>query len=247
MDSLIYIAMSGAKQTTLAQSIHANNLANAKTTGFKADLEYFESVSAGGSFDSRVFPVSGKASTDFSGGSIMTTGRELDVAVDGDGWIAVQDNNGKEAYTRAGNLRLTETGQLITGSGQPVLGNGGPIVIPPAEKIEIGIDGTINIRGVGQAATTLATVDRIKLVRPDHADLQKGEDGLIHHKDPDTDLVPDASVHLVSGALESSNVNPVNELTSILSLARQFEMQVKMMKSAEDNDAQAAQIMQLVV
>lgn len=247
MDRMLYLAMTSAKQTMLAQSVNSNNLANATTTGFKQDLEQFRSMPVyGPGMPSRVYAMSERPATDFAAGSFNTTGRSLDMAVNGDGWLAVQAADGNEAYTRAGDLRIDATGTLTTGAGHPVIGNnGGPIVVPPAEAIEIGADGTISIRPVGQASNTLAEVDRIKLVNPNPDDLTKGEDGLIRLK-PGRDPAPaDAAVQLVSGALEGSNVNTVEAMVKMIELQRQYEMQVKMMKTAKENDAADDSIMKL--
>lgn len=245
MDRMLYIAMNGARQTELAQALHTNNLANASTTGFRADLAQFRSQPVfGPGYASRVYGMTERPATDFSHGPMETTGRELDVAINGDGWIAVQSGDGSEAYTRAGSLRINSLGLLETASGLPVLGNGGPVAIPPAEKVEIGSDGTITVRAQGEAPTALAVTDRIRLVKPDSAELQKGEDGLFRLKSGNP-APADASVQLVSGALEGSNVNAVDAMVNLITLARQFETQVKMMETARDNDSASAQLMRM--
>jgi flagellar basal-body rod protein FlgF len=247
MDRMLYLAMSGAKQTMLAQSVNSNNLANATTTGFKADLEQFRSMPVyGEGMPSRVYAMTERPATDFTTGSFNTTGRDLDVAVRGEGWIAVQAKDGTEAYTRAGDLRMDANGMLTTGTGLPVIGNnGGPIVVPPAETIEIGVDGSITIRPVGQAPSVLAEVDRIKLVNPAADDLTKGSDGLIRTKQAGETAPADAAVQLVSGALEGSNVNTVDAMVKMIELQRQYEMQVKMMKTAKDNDDSASSLLRM--
>ncbi len=245
MDRMLYVAMSGANEYMQAQSALAQNLANASTTGYRADIVSFKSLPLyGAGQPTRVYPLTVTPGVDTSPGTVQTTGRSLDVAVNGQGWIAVQAPDGSEAYTRAGDMQLTETGQLVTGSGQPVMGNGGPIAIPQAESIDIGSDGTISIRPVGQTPQALAVVDRIKLVNPDPAQMSKGSDGLMHMSDGTT-APADANVQLTSGALESSNVNPVDAMVSMLEVARQYEMQVKMMRTAQDNDASSAKLMQI--
>lgn len=243
MDRLLYVAMSGARETVQAQTVNTQNLANASTTGFRADLQSFQSLPVNGpGYASRVYGMATDQGIDTSPGSVMGTGRALDVAINGDGWIAVQGPDGNEAYTRAGNLRVDSLGLLRTGAGRPVMGNGAPIAIPPAEKIEIAGDGTISIRPLGQ--NTLAVVDRIKLVNPPSAQLQKGADGLVHLKGGDA-AEADASVQLQVGALESSNVNTVEAMVNLIQLARQYETQVKMMANAEENDRASAQLMRM--
>lgn len=246
MDRMLYVAMSGAKQTLVAQAANAHNLANVSTSGFRADLAAFRAMPVfGPGQPTRVYAMAERPGVDLSAGVVSHTGRELDVAVNGEGWIAVQGRDGREAYTRAGDLRVTPNGQLTTGAGLPVLGNGGPIAIPPYEKLDIGADGTISIRASGQAAAALATVDRIKLVNPPIEELRKGEDGLMRRRDG-READADARVRLVSGSLEGSNVNAVDALVNMLTLQRQFEMQVKMMRTTEETDAAAAQVMRLV-
>lgn len=243
MDRLLYVAMSGARETVQAQTVNTQNLANASTTGFRADLQSFQSLPVNGpGYASRVYGMATDQGIDTSPGSVMGTGRALDVAINGDGWIAVQGPDGNEAYTRAGNLRVDSLGLLRTGAGRPVMGNGAPIAIPPAEKIEIAGDGTISIRPLGQS--TLAVVDRIKLVNPPSDRLQKGADGLVHLKGGDA-AEADASVQLQVGALESSNVNTVEAMVNLIQLARQYETQVKMMANAEENDRASAQLMRM--
>ena len=170
--------------------------------------------------------------------------RTLDVAVNGDGWLAVQAVDGSEAYTRAGNLRVNINGQLLTGAGHPVMGESGPIVIPEFEKLEIGRDGTISVRPIGQQPSTLAEVGRIKLVAPEPTELVKGEDGLLRMR---TGAAAAAStdVTLLGGALELSNVNSVEALVDMIGLARQFEMSVKIMQTAKEMDEKTAQLMSL--
>ena len=245
MDRLLYVAMSGARETMQAQAVNAQNLANASTTGFRADLQSFQSLPVNGpGYASRVYGIAAAQGIDTSPGAAMGTGRELDIAIDGDGWIAVQGPDGNEAYTRAGDLRVDSLGLLRTGSGYPVMGNGSPVAIPPFEKIEIAGDGTISIRPLGQGANGLAVVDRIKLVNPPASELLKGADGLIHLKGGES-AEADAGVRVQAGALESSNVNTVEAMVNLIQLARQYETQVKMMKNSEDNDRASAQLLRM--
>ncbi len=242
---MLYIAMTGARETMRSQAVNTNNLANASTTGFRADMESFLSQPVyGPGFPGRVYAVANGAGVDLSGGTIQSTGRELDVAVKGAGWIAVQAPDGGEAYTRAGDLRVDSFGILTTGVGYPVLGEGGPIAVPPNGKLDIGADGTITVQPLGQGVNALAIVDRIKLVNPASASLTKGEDGLIRQRNG-APAQADAAVKLVSGALESSNVNAVESMVRMIELARQFETQIKMMKTAEENDAAASKLMSM--
>ncbi len=245
MDRLVYVAMTGANQTQLAQAVNNHNLANVSTTGFRADLEAMRALPLyGPGMPTRVFAMTERAGTDLSAGTVSATGNELDIAVNGEGWIAVQAADGREAYTRAGDLRLTTAGQLVTGAGRPVLGvGGGPIALPPAEKIEIGTDGTISVRPLGQSAAALSQVDQIKLVNPPKQALEKSPDGLMRLRAGQPVPPPDPAVSIQTGAIEHSNVNAVQALTNMITLSRQYEMQVRMMRIAEDNDAAASQVL----
>ncbi len=242
MDRVLYVAMAGARQTLLAQALNSHNLANASTVGFRADLFQTRSMPVfGDGHPSRVFAMTERPGVSFDAGTIQKTGRELDIAVNGEGWIAVQAPDGSEAFTRAGDLRISVNGLLETGAGHPVLGNAGPIAVPPAEKVDIAVDGTISVRPVGQSVRALAEVDRIKLVNPSVERLDKGDDGLFRLKGDEV-AAADANVRIVPGALEGSNVNPVGALVKMIALARRFELEVKIMKAAEENADAAATI-----
>jgi len=244
MDKMLYVAMSGAKQNMHALSINANNLANAKTTGFKTDLAQARSMQAfGEGMPSRVFAMTERASQNFDSGSLLTTGRDLDIAIEGHGWIAVQSQDGSEAYTRDGHLVITENGNLQTPNGDLVMGEAGPVFLPlPVNNIQISRDGTIMIQPEGAPSTIQEEAGRIKLVNPDTRLIEKGNDGLFRRKDGNQELA-DVNVRIQNGMLESSNVNPVNEMTEMIALQRQFEMQLKLMKTAEDIDASSAALL----
>ena len=245
MDKVLYTAMSGAKQTVLAQVANSNNLANISTPGFRADYAQFRSMPVyGPGLPTRVFAMTENSGTDLSVGSVNATGNTMDVAINGDGWIAVQTPDGKEAYTRAGNLRLTTEGMLLTGGGHPVLGEGGPITLPAVNRLEIGEDGTLSVMTLGEEANELSVVDRIKLVNPPKDQLHKGEDGLMHIKGGE-EVDVDANVKIVSGMLESSNVNIANALINMIDLQRQFEMQIKVMREAEQNADATRELLRL--
>ncbi|PYG00811.1 flagellar basal-body rod protein FlgF [Thioalkalivibrio sp. ALE21] len=232
MDRFLYIAMSGARETEHAQSVNNHNLANANTDGFRQALATADTVPVRGPvYDTRDYVQVGTEAADFSKGTLRSTGRDLDVAINGDGFIAVQGPDGQEGYTRAGNLQVDGFGLLRTADGMQVMGDGGPIAIPPSEKVEIGTDGTISVRPQGAPADALAAVERIRLVNPDVEDLERGDDGLFRMADGG-EAPADADVTLTSGALESSNVNTVEALTRMIELSRTYETQVKMMDTA---------------
>ena len=246
MDRMIYLAMSGAKQTLHAQALAANNLANVNTTGFKADLAAARSMPVFGEGQaSRVYAMTERPGINFDNGSVQFTGNELDFAIDGEGFIAVLAADGTEAYTRRGDLKLNANGMLENGAGQLVLGNNGPVALPPSEKIEIGIDGLVSVRPVGQAANTLAEIDQLKLVNPSLDELEKSADGLFRMKSGEP-VEADVDVRVIHGAIEASNVNAVGEMVNMINLQRQFELQIKAMKSVEENDSAATQILQSV-
>jgi flagellar basal-body rod protein FlgF len=245
MDKFLYVAMTGAKETLRAQTANSHNLANASTTGFRADMSAFQSRAVVGSgYASRVYATNGTTGWDSTVGAQVSTGRDLDIAIQGDGFIAVQGRDGREAYTRAGDLRVDPNGQLLNGAGLPVLGDGGPVSVPPNTSLSIAADGTISIVPLGQGPETTASVGRIKLVNAPKEQLDRGEDGLFRMRDG-TDLPADANIRVGSGALESSNVNAADSMVNMIELARNFELQVKAIRTAEDNGAASTQLLRI--
>lgn len=244
MDKSLYVAMTGAKGILDAQAVNNFNLANASTTGFKADLAAFQAQAVTGSgYASRVYATGSTTGWDQSQGALLTTGRPLDVAVQGQGFIAVQGADGQEAYTRNGDLHLTPEGLLVTSTGQAVLGDNGPITLPPSSSIKIGDDGTITVLPFGAPAQSLATIGRIKLVNPSPDTLTRASGGLFQLAAGGT-APADASVKLASGVLESSNVDLASAMVNMIDLSRNFDLQVKAMKSADDNAHASSQLLQ---
>jgi flagellar basal-body rod protein FlgF len=246
MDKYIYVAMTGARESMRAQAINSHNLANASTVGFRAELAAVTTQSAGEGdrSEARAFASITETGWSQSAGPLQSTGRDLDVAVEGDGWIAVQAPDGTEAYTRAGDLRLDATGAVRNGAGHPVLSGGGPLVIPPHASLVIGADGAVSIVPLGQGAETTARVGNIKLVKPDPAQLERGPDGLFRVKGGG-DAPADASVRIVSGALEGSNVNVADAMVRMIELSRQFDMHMKTLRTVEDNARNSASLMRI--
>jgi len=245
MDRLIYTAMTGAKHVFMQQAGTANNLANASTVGFKAQEHRFRAVPIlSDAMPTRAFVVDASVSDVFSEGPVMFTGRNLDVSVQGRGWLAVQMPDGSEAYTRAGSLDVDVTGLLQTKSGYPVLGDGGPISIPPDNTIEIGPDGTISVVPSFGTPNNANAVGRLKLVNPPEADLVRGAEGLFRLRSGQP-AEADATVRLASGTLEGSNVNVTDAMVNLISLSRQFEMQIKMLQTADTNAQRADQLLSL--
>ena len=247
MDRLIYVAMTGAKHLMHREAVTANNLANATTTGFRADLEAFRALPAvgGKGLPTRAFVVESSVGQNLQPGILQRTGRTLDVAVQGQGWLVVQTSQG-EAMTRAGSLVVDSEGNLKTSQGLPVVGDGGPITVPadPNLELSIGADGTISsVNAVGSRAT-VNNLGRLKLVNPPAEQITKGTDGLFRRRDGAA-FEADESVRVASGMLEGSNVNVVNEMVHMISAARQYETQIKLLQKADENARQAAQIMSL--
>ena len=238
MDRMIYLSMSGAKATMQRQDTLANNLANVSTTGFRAELQAFRAVPVQGSGAStRVYTLETTTGYDASAGPVTATGRNLDVAAMGSSWLSVQALDGTEAYTRGGSFDVASDGTLVTRSGLPVLGDGGPIQLPPNSAVSIGADGTVSAKGTDGKTTA---VGRLKLVTPE-APLTRGVDGLF--RAPDGDLPADTNARVQDGALEGSNVSPVETMVAMISAARQFEAQMKMLTTAEGNEKAAAQLL----
>lgn len=244
MDRLIYTAMSGASQTMARQASVAHNLANVSSAGYRAEehrLRAAQVLSATpGALPTRAFTVDASTHNNLSSGPMQYTGRQLDVAVQGAGWIAVTMADGSEGYTRDGSLQLDVNGVLQTRGGLTVQGDGGAISIPPDQKVSIGGDGTVSVIPETGAQNTVNAIGRIKLVNPPEGSMVRGEDGFFRVAGGSATL--DDQVKLISGTLEGSNVNPVEQMVSMISLGRQFEMQMKMLTTAETNDRSASNI-----
>lgn len=245
MDRLIYTAMTGASQALEQQTVVANNLANTSTTGFRAQLANFRAVpmsfgdgSTVNDDTTRTFVLSATPGSDMTPGTISQTGNPLDLAIQGPGWLSVQDPAGNEAYTRAGNLHVDANGQLMTANNLPVMGQNGPVAIPVGAQVTIASDGTVSALAPGNPPNTIAVVDQLKLVNPPAGALTRSDDGLFRTGDGNP-LDADPSVRVASGALEGSNVNPVAAMVSMIDNARQFQMQTKLLQNADQNDQSA--------
>ena len=239
MDRMIYLSMSGAKATMQRQDTLANNVANVSTPGFRAELQAFRAVPVQGSGAStRVYALETTTGYDSSAGPVTATGRNLDVAVKGNGWLTVQALDGTEAYTRGGSLEVSNDGTLTTRSGLPVLGDGGPLQVPPNTAVSIGADGTVSAKSSNGKSSA---VGKLKLVTPE-APLKRGEDGLFRAADG-SNLSADDTARVQDGALEGSNVSAVESMVAMISAARQFEAQMKMIQTAEADEKSAAQLL----
>ena len=239
MSTMIQLAMSGARETMMAQAVNSHNLANAGTPGFRADLIKFSEAYQTEAGRPRMLNA-----IDTSDGGQRVTGRVLDVAINGDGWMAVESADGSEAYTRRGDLRVDSVGQLTNGAGQKIMGNGGAVSLPPYSQLSIGSDGTISIVPLGQGPEATAVVDKIRLVKLANDQLYKDEAGELRL--PETEVAePDSELSLVSGALESSNVNPIEAMVKMIDLARRFESQIKMMQTSDENQQAMTNVMKI--
>lgn len=245
MDRMVYVAMTGAKQAMRQQSVIAHNLANVSTDGFRADLARFASEPVEGpGFATRINTTIRSDGFDGAVGTLMSTGEPLDLAIQGQGWFVVQAADGTEAMTRAGALKISNVGLLQTQAGQLVLGGKGPISIPNYTDIVVGGDGTVSVVPVGQGPETLSQVDQLRLVNPPMDQLVKRPDGLFALADSS---VPeeDPAVQVVSGYLETSNVNLAETLVGMIEVARQFEMQVRMMQTADENASRSTELLRV--
>lgn len=247
MDRLIYTAMTGASQTLNMQTAVAHNLANVNTVGYRAEEHRLRAVQLQSNaqpqgLPTRAFVVEASTHTNMTPGPIMITGRPLDIAVRGAGWIAVQLPDGSEAYTRAGAFEISVNGVVQTRGGLTALGDGGAISIPPEVALSIGVDGTISTLPETGARKTASSIGRFKLVNPPETDLVRGADGLFRLRDGSA-ASADESVRLVAGSVEGSNVNPAEQMVNMISLARLFEMQMKVLSTADANDQAGTQIL----
>lgn len=244
MDRMIYVGMSGAKQAMEQQASVANNMANVSTPGFRAQINNFRAVPVvGQEAATRAMVVASTPGADMRSGPMTQTGRALDVAVRGDGWLTVQMLDGSEAYTRVGNLQVGAEGQLMTMDSRPVAGESGALVVPPGAALMITGDGLVSALGPGGTATGAAEVGRLKLVNPPAGDMVRGDDGLFRMRPGAAPAEADRAVRLLTGALEGSNVNPIQVMVDMIANARRFEMQMKTLQTAESNDQQANKLL----
>ena len=238
MDRMIYLSMAGAKAAMQRQDVLANNLANVSTNGFRAELQAFRSVPIrGDGASTRAYALETTTGYNSDPGVMQATSRNLDVAMKGNAWLAVQGLDGTEAYTRAGALDVNAEGLLVMRNGLPVQGDGGPINAPPNTELSIGNDGTVSAKAANGTSTTIG---KLKLVTPE-ARMTRGADGLF--RAPDGDLPADPTARLQDGALEGSNVSAVETMVSMIAAGRQFEQQMKLMQIAQTQGQQSAKLL----
>jgi len=243
VDRLVYIAASGAQQLLQQQAVTAHNLANASTTGYKAETATFLPAQVvGPGLPTRAYAIDTTPGANLAAGTLQDTGRDLDVAIDGEGFFVVQGKDGTEEYTRNGSFDVSAEGDLITRTGLTVLGDGGPITVPPDSKITIGRDGTVSAVNVGQSAASVNVIGQLKLVKPAPTDIAKAGDGLFRSK-TGVPLEADSGVTLVSDRLESSNVDPISAMVDMINLARQFDLQMKLVQNVDQNEQRATELL----
>ena len=243
MDRAIYTAMTGAKSTLLQQASVGHNLSNATTDGFRSELHRLRAVPVQTqALPSRAFVVDASVANDFTPGALQSTGRALDAAINGKGWFAVQTPDGGEAYTRAGRFEVSANGELVNERGLQVLGEGGPIALPPDNSYEIASDGTISAIPRTGSRNNAEVVGRLKLVNPEEAQIQRGDDGYFRLASGQP-AEADPAVKVAGGYVEASNVNIVEQMVQMISLARQFETQTRMMTAIDSNAKAADQIL----
>lgn len=245
MDRSLYIAANSARHVEQAQAVHAHNLANVSTDGFRGRFAatLAEAVEGTG-LPGRVYGVAKAPGYDLTTGTVRETGRTLDVAIDGPGFLTVQMPDGREGYTRNGALRVDSAGRLMSEEGYQIVGGSGPMALPPYSTLVIAGDGSLSVRPQGQGAETIVQVDRLKLVNPEPGTVERTQPGIFTTLDEQL-LQLDPTIRVASGALENSNVSAVGELTEILALARRFEIETKLMKSAEENDEASTQLLRI--
>ncbi len=234
MDRMLFIAMSGAKEAMIAQANNANNLANANTNGFKQDFNQFRAQHVEGpGWNSRTYSMSERPATDFTAGSVKVTGRSMDVMTPQDSFMAIQSPNGEEALIRTASMLVTPEGDLVDVKGNPMLSEGGvPINLPPFREIHIATDGTISVIPADVDNNIMVEIDQLRLVKPNIRDLEKDLEGFIRYNG---EPLEQAGVEVLSGALESSNVNTAQALINMIEHSRKYEMQVKMMATAKEH------------
>ena len=247
MDKFLYISASGANQNMLATAVRANNLANAQTTGFRAQLEQARAMPAfGEGLPTRVFNMTENPSNRYESGAMISTGRDYDAAIQGEGWFSVLTPQGEEAYTRDGNFFPSADGILQDSAGNQVLGLNGPIVLPaPDAGVTISSDGVISALLPGAPLNSAVEVDQLKMVNPALDEMQRRTDGLFERVDGQI-AQADIDVKMQSGMLEGSNVNPIEEMVEMISLQRNYDMQVKMMKRADQLSSRGNQLLRFL-
>ena len=245
MDRLIYSSLAAMRGSMAHQTATANNLANASTPGFRADLADRQALwLRGASLDSRATATEEVLAADMRAGTVIATGHPLDVALNGDAMLVVQSPDGEEGYTRRGDLQLSDSGLLTTGDGRPVLGSGGPVTIPPADSVAIDAEGRVLIVPPGGGAAQQQEVARLRLVTPKGSDIVKGVDGLFRVRDGGA-LPDDPDARVSSGHLEGSNVQSTAALVDMIEASRSWDIQLKLISAARENDTSSAELMKM--
>jgi flagellar basal-body rod protein FlgF len=245
MDRLIYSSLTAMRGAMARQTATANNIANVETPGFRADIAKAEALwLRGGPVEARAMARESVVAADMRSGTVVATGRDLDIAIDGNALLSIQAENGDEAYTRRGDLQISPEGLLTTGDGRPVLGVGGPIIVPPADAIGIDAEGRINIVPQGGDPAQLQEIARLKLASPVGSDVVKGLDGAFRVRGGGI-LPDDPDARVITRSLEGSNVNATTALVEMIEASRSWDTQLKLIGDARDMDAATADLMRL--
>jgi flagellar basal-body rod protein FlgF len=229
---LFYLVMAGLDATMDRVTAATNNLANRGTAAFKAQKPVFQAMPLyGQGMPDRVIVAATEEGADFRSGAIQKTGRDLDVAVKGPGWLIVQAPDGNPALSRNGSLAISSGGILQNSEGHVVLGEGfSPIVLPALQSITIGDDGTVSGVLLGQSPDQITALNRVMLANPPTGELQRRADGLF--EDQAAPPQPDSQVRLQVGALEDSNADTVSMMMNMIENTRIFQMQTEMVRMA---------------
>lgn len=246
MDPALYISMTGAKRSLAEQGVYSNNLANVNSPGFRQDLYQAQSLYLNGSnLPTQVYTASEMSAIDTKAGPMMSTNRELDAAIRGKGWFVIQNENGRQALSRMGSFLVNDAGLLTTSNGDLVMGEGGPISIPPYESIQLAEDGSISVVPLGEKPSAVTILDRLLLVNPNQKQLFKGGDGNVYLRGGTQDFSADAQVRIAPRTLEGSNVNAVDQMVHMINASKEFETQLKLMKSVDENQEVLARLLQV--
>ena len=233
MGSGIYVATAGAVAQSNALDVTASNIANGSTAGFQgARVSFRQALASAQSVDTAMVSV-GTGGVDTSSGTIAQTGNPLDLALNGDGYFAVDTSRGVR-YTRDGAFKLDDSGKLTTADGLAVKGNvdgkPGPIMIPhDAQTIQVDSEGHVSADG--------KTVGQITVVKLDNTSTSHDGDNLVKSsKEPLKDPPP----QIVPGAIEGSNVNVLRGVVDLVKVSRTYESLMKVIEGYHEIESRAA-------
>lgn len=245
MDRLVYTAVSGMNASMMRERMTASNMANAQTIGFKAEVMQAQAVTLDGpQLDVRALNRSEVKGANMKEGAIIATGRPLDVAMTGNTMLAVQSVDGQEAYTRRGDLSVSNTGVVENGEGLPVLGETGPLMVPPGSTVSISQDGSVMVRDPSVPEQEPQKIDRLKLVSTAGSQLEKDLAGVF--RVPGGGVLPvDDNAKVIPESVEQSNVNSSEVLVDMIESQRLFDLRTKLVSTAKELDEGSSKLMRL--